>query len=101
MSSFEWNPEITIFPEPGNKGLRWRREWGGCDCAGEKNGYIRYPQTNKSLQKRMVRYMRYGFSVIVPGAEAVFLARKQRLDDGKATVTPWNEAKVRLLRVGQ
>jgi putative addiction module component (TIGR02574 family) len=31
----------------------------------------------------------------------VLEARKQRLDDGKAAVAPWNEAKVRLLRVGQ
>ena len=31
----------------------------------------------------------------------VLEARKQRLDDGTATVSPWGEAKARLLQVGQ
>ena len=30
----------------------------------------------------------------------VLAARKRRLDEGQATVSPWNEAKVRLLQVG-
>lgn len=31
----------------------------------------------------------------------VLEARRRRLEDGKATVSPWTEAKARLLQVGQ
>ena len=31
----------------------------------------------------------------------VLEARKQRLEDGHATVSPWSEAKARLLQVGR
>ena len=31
----------------------------------------------------------------------VLEARKRRLQDGRATVSPWNEAKARLLEVGR